>query len=310
MKFVTKLSVLVAISMLASGCVTQKGIDSQERIPPQSNTEQTLPEDKVEDGTLEQEGKGLVEEGDIPAQGALEQDALEQGETVSEPKEQPKRKVGVFINAKKFPSHTHVGTTKFNNFTKEYSYDWQLTSTVFNKLKTAIEHSSSFEVVDVTSKVKGAWQLDFVVKQNENWTFSENQNALRKSLLADGITRIIVIEEAPTVAITECGTYGCSEHESQGFGLFTRSFLGTDHYIASASFDISIENLDRPVDIAAQPLFKELLDDALKNERIEEFSPPKNFDEISDKELAPVKSFVVSYFDRIAATVAQYLSKQ
>lgn len=305
MKFVTKLSVLVAISMLASGCVTQKGIDSKERIPPESNTEQALPENKVGDGILEQEGDGLVDESDVPTQ-----DALEQDEPVSAPVEQPKQKVGVFINAKKFPSHTHVGTTKFNNFIKEYSYDWQLTSTVFNKLKTAIEHSSSFEVVDVTSKVKGVWQLDFVVKQNENWAFSENQNPLRKSLLADGITKIIVVEEAPSVAITECGTYGCSEHESKGFGLFTRSFLGTDHYIASASFDISIESLDRPVDIAAEPLFKELQDDARKNGRIEEFIPPKDFDNISEQELAPVKSSIFSYFDRLAATVAKYFSKQ
>ena len=305
MKFVTKLSVLVAISMLASGCVTQKGIDSKERIPPESNTEQALPENKVGDGILGQEGDGLVDESDVP-----KQDALEQDEPVSAPVEQPKQKVGVFINAKKFPSHTHVGTTKLNNFTKEYSYDWQLTSTVFNKLKTAIEHSSSFEVVDVTSKVKGVWQLDFVVKQNESWAFSENQNALRKSLLADGITKIIVVEEAPSVAITECGTYGCSKHESKGFGLFTRSFLGTDHYIASASFDISIESLDRPVDIAAEPLFKELQEDARKNGRIEEFTPPKDFDNISEQELAPVKSSIFSYFDRLAATVAKYFSKQ
>ena len=305
MKFVTKLSVLVAISMLASGCVTQKGIDSKERIPPESNTEQALPENKVGDGILGQEGDGLVDESDVP-----KQDALEQDEPVSAPVEQPKQKVGVFINAKKFPSHTHVGTTKLNNFTKEYSYDWQLTSTVFNKLKTAIEHSSSFEVVDVTSKVKGVWQLDFVVKQNESWAFSENQNPLRKSLLADGITKIIVVEEAPSVAITECGTYGCSKHESKGFGLFTRSFLGTDHYIASASFDISIESLDRPVDIAAEPLFKELQEDARKNGRIEEFTPPKDFDNISEQELAPVKSSIFSYFDRLAATVAKYFSKQ
>ncbi|MDY6976409.1 MAG: hypothetical protein SVW51_09320 [Pseudomonadota bacterium] len=216
----------------------------------------------------------------------------------------------MFINANEFPSHTHIGTTKFNNFTKEYAYDWQIASTLFTELKTAIEQSSRFEVVDVSPKVKGAWQLDFVVQQNGRWSFNENQNALRKSLLADGVTKIIIVQEAPTVAITECGTYGCSEHESKGVGLFTRSFLGTDSYIASASFDFSIESLDKPVDIATQPLFEELQDDAMKNVRLEEFVPPEDFDEATEKELAPIKNSIISYIDHLAETVAKYLSSQ
>ena len=298
MKFVTKFSVLVAILMLATGCVTQRGMDPSESVPTDTNVDKSSSGDQTNNDAIEQEVVGSGQESENKADEA------------NEPTEVPKQMIGIFINANEFPSHTHIGTTKFNNFTKEYSYDWQIASTLFNKLKTAIEQSSRFEVVDVSPKVKGAWQLDFVVKQNDNWSFNENQNALRKSLLADGVTKIIIVQEAPTVAITECGTYGCSEHESKGFGLFTRSFLGTDYYIASASFDFSIESLDKPVDIATQPLFKELQDDAMKNVRIEEFVPPEDFDELTEKELAPIKISIISYIDRLAETVAKYLSSQ
>ncbi len=298
MKFVTKLGALVAASMLAAGCVTQKGMDSSESMPTESNVETTSSVAKTDSKALKQ---------GVDASG---QESENTAETANKPTELPKQKVGVFINASEFPSHTHIGTTKFNNFTKEYAYDWQIASTLFTELKTAIEQSSRFEVVDVSSKVKGAWQLDFVVQQNGHWSFNENQNALRKSLLADGVTKIIIVQEAPTVAITECGTYGCSEHESKGVGLFTRSFLGTDSYIASASFDFSIESLDKPVDIATQPLFEELQDDAMKNVRLEEFVPPEDFDEATEKELAPIKNSIISYIDRLAETVAKYLSSQ
>ena len=298
MKFVTKLGALVAVSMLAAGCVTQKGMDSSENMPTESNVETTSSVAKTDREAFKQ---GV----DIS-----EQESKDEVNEANEPTEVPKQKVGVFINANEYPSHTHIGTTKFNNFTKEYAYDWQIASTLFTELKTAIEQSSRFEVVDVSPKVKGAWQLDFVVQQNGRWSFSENQNALRKSLLADGVTKIIIVQEAPTVAITECGTYGCSEHESKGVGLFTRSFLGADSYIASASFDFSIESLDKPVDIATQPLFEELQDDAMKNVRLEAFVPPEDFDEATEKELAPIKNSIISYIDRLAETVAEYFSNQ
>ncbi|WP_334057220.1 hypothetical protein [Alteromonas sp. S005] len=298
MKFMTKCSVLVAVLILLAGCVTQRGMDSSDNMPTESKAEKTSSVARTDSDVSKQSAD------------VSEQESEDEVNEANEPTEVPKQKIGVFINANEFPSHTHIGTTKFNNFTKEYAYDWQIASTLFTELKTAIEQSSRFEVVDVSPKVKGAWQLDFVVQQNGRWSFNENQNALRKSLLADGVTKIIIVQEAPTVAITECGTYGCSEHESKGVGLFTRSFLGTDSYIASASFDFSIESLDKPVDIATQPLFEELQDDAMKNVRLEEFVPPEDFDEATEKELAPIRNSIISYIDRLAETVAKYLSSQ
>ncbi|MFD3391164.1 MULTISPECIES: hypothetical protein [Alteromonas] len=301
MKFVTKFTVLLAVLMLAAGCVTQRGMDSGESVPSQPNSEEATPTESTE-------RKDVVQDGDSVNDGTTKGESTK--EPVSKPVAPPKQKVGVLVSAKKFPTHTHIGTTKFNNFTKEYSYDWQLNNTLYSTFKKAIEQNSRFTAVDISSMVDDAGALDFVMGEGNNGSFNDKQNTLRKSLLDKGIATVIIVEEAPTVAITECGTYGCSEHQSKGFGLFTRSFLGTDHYIASASFNVSIERLDEPVDILTLPVFTEFQDDALKNERVEDFTPPDNFDEITEQELAPIKNTIVNYFDRLATAVGKYLSGQ
>ncbi|MFD3350475.1 hypothetical protein [Alteromonas macleodii] len=301
MKFVTKFTVLLAVLMLAAGCVTQRGMDSGESVPSQPNSEEATPTESTEQ-------EDVVQDGDSVNDGTTKGESTK--EPVSKPVAPPKPKVGVWVSAKKFPTHTHIGTTKFNNFTKEYSYDWQLNNTLYSTFKKAIEQNSRFTAVDISSLVDDAGALDFVMGEGNNGTFNDKQNTLRKSLLDKGIATVIIVEEAPTVAITECGTYGCSEHQSKGFGLFTRSFLGTDHYIASASFNVSIERLDKPVDILTLPVFTEFQDDALKNERVEDFTPPDNFDEITEQELAPIKNTIVNYFDRLATAVGNYLSGQ
>jgi len=301
MKFVTKFTVLLAVLMLAAGCVTQRGMDSGESVPSQPNSEEATPTESTE-------RKDVVQDGDSVNDGTTKGESTK--EPVSKPVAPPKQKVGVLVSAKKFPTHTHIGTTKFNNFTKEYSYDWQLNNTLYSTFKKAIEQNSRFTTVDISSMVGDAGALDFVMGEGGNGSFNEKQNTLRKSLLDKGIATVIIIEEAPTVAITECGTYGCSEHQSKGFGLFTRSFLGTDHYIASASFNVNVERLDKPVDVLTLPTFTEFQDDALKNERVEDFTPPDNFDEITEQELAPIKNTIVNYFDRLATAVGKYLSGQ
>ena len=301
MKFVTKFTVLLAVLMLAAGCVTQRGMDSGESVPSQPNSEEATPTESTEQ-------EDVVQDGDSVNDGTTKGESTK--EPVSKPVAPPKQKVGVLVSAKKFPTHTHIGTTKFNNFTKEYSYDWQLNNTLYSTFKKAIEQNGRFTAVDISSMVDDAGALDFVMGEGNNGAFNDKQNTLRKSLLDKGIATVIIVEEAPTVAITECGTYGCSEHQSKGFGLFTRSFLGTDHYIASASFNVSIERLDEPVDILTLPVFTEFQDDALKNERVEDFTPPDNFDEITEQELAPIKNTIVNYFDRLATAVGKYLSGQ
>ncbi len=188
MKFVTKFTVLLAVLMLAAGCVTQRGMDSGESVPSQPNSEEATPTESTEQ-------EDVVQDGDSVNDGTTKGESTK--EPVSKPVAPPKQKVGVLVSAKKFPTHTHIGTTKFNNFTKEYSYDWQLNNTLYSTFKKAIEQNSRFTAVDISSMVDDAGALDFVMGEGNNGAFNDKQNTLRKSLLDKGIATVIIIEEAP-----------------------------------------------------------------------------------------------------------------
>jgi len=286
MKFATKLSILFTVFFLAAGCVSQRGVGTGGGTSSQDNDNSNAT--GISGNAEDREGQMMLES--------------------SEAIRAPKQKVGLLIAAKDYPTHTHYGTTKFNNFTKEYPYDWQLSKTLFSSFEQAIEKNSRFSVVDISSRAKDPNSLDFVKRESGSWRVNRELMPLRKALLKDNITYVIVVKEAPTVAIKECGTYGCSDHVSEGFGLFTRSFLGTDHYIASASFDVSIERLDEPEELLALPELSKYQDDTVKNTRLEAFTAPENFDELTEQELAPIKSAIVNYFDDLAKETAKHFS--
>ncbi len=218
-----------------------------------------------------------------------------------------KSKVGVLVVAKENPSHTHVGTTIFNNFNKEYDYDWQLKETIFDIFEGKIEGGTTYDVVDMSNLISEDDTLSFVDVVNKEWVFNEKSTRTREKLAAEGITAVVVIKESPTLAAMECGMYGCSEHYSQGYGLFTRSFLGLDNYMASARFGISIETIDKPVDITRLEHVNETQTYMAKNKPLEDFADPADFENITEEELAPVKTALIEYFDNLAGMTRQFL---
>lgn len=72
-------------------------------------------------------------------------------------------KVGVLVLTKDTPTHTHVGTTIFNNFVKEYDFQWQLKQSIFEQFKNTIESNSEIQVVDLeTLNFSNAREFNFV----------------------------------------------------------------------------------------------------------------------------------------------------
>ena len=86
-------------------------------------------------------------------------------------------KIGVLVVAKENPSHTHVGTTIFNNFSKEYEYDWQLKENIFKIFEDKIESGTTYDVVDISNLVSESDTLTFVDvvnKRSQGGTFSRS----------------------------------------------------------------------------------------------------------------------------------------
>lgn len=218
-------------------------------------------------------------------------------------------KIGVFIDVGDQPTHTHIGTTIFNNHVKKYSYDWQLKQSIFAAIKERIEANTTFKVVALTQpEVSDFAELDFVTVRDKQWAHVDNSAQLRESLLAQGIRAVIGIKEARTLAEMNCSQYGCTEFYSEGYGLFTRSFFGMDRYYASSSFDINAEILDPAVDMVLLDELWEMNLYSGKNNLLDGFVDPVDFNNITEQELLPVKEGILVYIDKLAAQISQYLN--
>lgn len=217
-------------------------------------------------------------------------------------------KVGILISAKDNPTHTHVGTTIFHNFTSEYEFDWGIKQAIFEEFKNHIEGKSPYQVVNLEDYAVQQTDLaKFVEVKDKKWSFTQANNELRESLLQAGIKAVILIEETPTLAVLECSAYGCSEHYSQGYGLFTRSFLGMDRYMASTSFRVQIETLDEPIDIMLLDEFRETQHYMSKHPMLEGFTDPQDFKQLTEEEMEPVKVGIVGYFSNLASMLKGFL---
>ena len=119
--------------------------------------------------------------------------------------------------------------------------------------------------------VDDAGAPDFVMGEGNNGRSIVKTNTLRKSLLDKGIATVIIVEEAPTVAITECGIADVQSIKAKGSDCLRVVFWVPITILLRQALTLSIERLDKPVDILTSPVFTEFQDDALKNERVEDF---------------------------------------
>ncbi|WP_337879220.1 hypothetical protein [Rheinheimera sp.] len=220
-----------------------------------------------------------------------------------------KTKIGVLVIAGDSTKHSHVGTTIFNNFDTSYAYNWHMADSIFTTLKSQLEQPGRFEVVDLSRWNQMSLQpLDFVDVQNKNWQFNPAPELLRQRLLAEGIQVVISVYETPSLAFLQCSSYGCSEFYSQGYGLFTRSFLGMDMYFSSAAFAISVETIHQPVDLTLMPKLEALTNYQAKHKELGDFEDPKDFNNITAEEMEPVRQSILTYFSGLGAQIKAYLN--
>ena len=79
-----------------------------------------------------------------------------------------------------------------------------------------------------------------------------------------------------------------------------------DRYYASASFGISAEIINPPVDLFMLKDMKDL--NQLKNRMLVDFEDPSDFKNISEAELTPVKEQVKSFVKSAAELTSKYLN--
>lgn len=144
------------------------------------------------------------------------------------------------------PSHTHVGTTVFQNFHKEYDqYSWDMKAPFAKTLELELKKQGiNAQIIDDPS-ILAPDVSNAIVYEDDKWAIKNP--AIINKLKAQGFTKVAnvsYVEKLP--ARLECGTYSCHYRFSQGMGLFTRgSIFGAD-YMLTGHFDINILNIAAP----------------------------------------------------------------
>lgn len=220
-----------------------------------------------------------------------------------------KPKVALLVDVHNHLTHTHIGTTIFNNFSNTYDHDWTLKKDIYNTIAKTLETNSGAEVLPLSSLVHAeSLDLDFVNVENKMWQFNANNIEIKNALVDQGIIAVITVKEVPKLVELNCSQYGCSEFHANGHGLYTRSFFGMDSYYTAATYNINAEIISQPIDLSIMEGLLNLtsLDNRLISLDVQQ--DPADHKKLEKAFFTPVKTSLMRYFDKVSETIADYLN--
>lgn len=218
-------------------------------------------------------------------------------------------RVGVLIGADDTPTHSHIGTTVFNNFEKPYPGQWAIGA----KLRTAMTEAlrgRGFEVVDLAaSGFRPEEVTGLVVSKSRAWTIEPAKQATQSRLRQLGLQAVIVTTPLERHVVNlECSQFGCVERHAEGMGLYTRSFLGIDRYAAVPGFDFHVYVLDAPADLASYGQLRSYSTIAGRIINLTDYASPADHKNLTEAELAPVRTAIEQRIAELSAAAASALN--
>jgi len=230
------------------------------------------------------------------------------------------KKIGYLINVKPYPTHTHIGTTKLTNFTKQYNYDWKIPSYIEQEVVKNLKRLAYVTPINLKRYNIKADEVNGLLKNiNGNWVVRNGKSDIYKNLANHlGLFAIIVINEAPKIAINDCGILGCKEYKAQGYGLVSKGFINTTDFYSATPFWVHIYKL-RPTPISLDPQIiningsKKMTKVAIaKNYQVQPNkiglkAYPKDFKNFTREEFAPFRLPLISYINGLAKEISMTL---
>lgn len=203
-------------------------------------------------------------------------------------------RIGLLVEAGDSPSHTHIGTTVFNNFTKKYPYHWNLSADVTRKIEHSVR-SAGFTVVDLRKEGINYAEISGLIQSaGEKWQIaSGKEETIRRLREQLQLKALLVIKETRVMTALECAGGPCSERYADSSGLYTRSFFGLTRYNAVAAYQWNVFVLDPVADVAkADPLRMMLRMPATP---LSGFKDPADFENLTEAEFAPVRDAILRF---------------
>jgi len=232
----------------------------------------------------------------------------------------PTKKIGYIINVKPYPTHTHIGTTKLTNFTKQYNYNWKIPSYIEQEVVKNLKRLAYVTPINLKRYNIKADEVNGLLKNlNGNWVVSRGKANIYKTLANRlGLSAVVVINEAPKEGIKDCGILGCKEYKAQGYGLLTKGFINTTDFYSATPFWVHIYKL-KPTAVSLDPKIiningrKEMTKVAIaesyqiKPNKIGLKAYPKDFKNFTAEEFAPFRLPLISYIDNLAKVISTTL---
>jgi hypothetical protein len=228
---------------------------------------------------------------------------------VAEFKVPPGSKIGILVEEDEaYPTHRHVGTTVFNNFSKSYENEkWVLKPSIEENLYKYLSKDDLYTVMNLEDE--GVSYNDIgglIVYKNGEWVVDSSKSSVFEKLKNQfDLDAVIVAKEQEVLAYLECTGGPCTSWTVDSSGLFTRSFLNIKNYWAVAAFDTNIYILDTPTNAAVCESFRKFED--LRSSNIRHSFKPKNLKEITSEEWSQVKNQVDTYLNSMTEMIPELL---
>ncbi len=226
--------------------------------------------------------------------------------------------IGYLIHVAKYPKHSHLGTTVFNNFTKEYAYDWDIENYIEKSLQQSLSKKGRYKLINLKKTQITFKDLDnLIVAEDNKWIVNKGKNSMFDTLKdKHNLKAIIEIYDGRKLMQAIYGPYSSIYYYAEGYGLFTRSFLGIDTYFPAPSFSANVYILNPIAKIIPKCTTKMpyqgfsqmtgMFANKEENQK-HEFIVPKDFKNISEKEFEPIKHRIYKFLDELNKEINSYL---
>lgn len=204
-------------------------------------------------------------------------------------------RIGIIIG--EFPSdmtHVHIGTTIFNNFSKEYSTKNNF-KTIINNTSKKYLNNIGYESVVINLDRKRFKEIDNLVsKDGANILLSPSAGstleALRKKYNVD---MIISFKTYKSSVYLKPDSY----FEAGNYGLFTRSSFGRDRFMVYSFMQMEAINISPPTVNAFSWQYD--------NPELESINAPKDFHNFPSVEMNKVEESIIERIKIFVSTSIQ-----
>jgi len=226
---------------------------------------------------------------------------------------QQSSKVGLLVALDSTAKHVHVGTTVFNNFTRDWQLPFDLAAHAGESFAGRLR-ASGFKVVRLDPAVVPPREVDaLIVPEWGEWQENPEQAAILRSLKDEqGLAALVVVHGERIRRDPACAGGPCSEFVNLPTGLYTRSYLTMRNFKpvqgmkfkAVADIETRVFLLSPPADLSVYEPFAGVA----RNRVIDAFVHPADYRNMSSEELQPVADWIRTYVDRMAEETAVVLA--